>query len=53
MEKAVAVKVELEKRRHGLARCDRELSIAVCAAGHIDAVSQQVEGAHDHILGVS
>lgn len=53
MEKAIAVKVELEKRRYSLARRDRELSVAVCTAGHVDAVSQQVEGTHDHILGVS
>lgn len=50
MEKAIAVEVELEKRRHSLAGCDGELSIAICTAGHIDAVSQQVEGTHDHIL---
>lgn len=52
MEKAVAVKVELKQRWHGLAGCDGELSIAVCTAGHVDAVSQKVEGAHDHILRV-
>lgn len=52
MEKAIAVEIELEKRRYSLAGCNGELSIAICTAGHIDTVSQQVEGAHDHILWV-
>lgn len=52
MEKAIAVKVELKKRWYSLAGCDSELSVAIRTAGHIDAVSQQVEGTHDHILGV-
>lgn len=53
MEKAIAVEVELKKRGYSLAGCDRELSVAICAARHVDAVSQQVEGTHDHVLGVS
>ena len=52
MEKAIAVEVELEKRWYRWAGCDSELSIAICTAGHIDTVSQEVEGTHDHILRV-
>ncbi len=52
MEKAIAVEVELEKRWYSLAGGDSELSVAICTAGHVDAVSQQVEGTHDDILGV-
>lgn len=53
MEKAVAVKVELEKRGYGLAGRDGELSVAIGAAGHVDAFFQEVEGTHDHVLGVA
>lgn len=52
-EKAVAVEVELKKRRDGLGGRDGELSVAVGAAGHVDAFFQEVEGTHDHILRVS
>lgn len=52
MEKAIAVKVELKQCRYSLAGCNRELSVAVRTAGHIDAVPQQVEGTHDHVLRV-
>lgn len=52
MEEAVAVEVELKKRRYSLARCDSELSVAVCAARHIDTVSQKVECSHHHVLRV-
>lgn len=50
MEEAIAVEVELKKRRYSLAGCNGELSVAICAARHVDAVSQQVEGTHDHVL---
>lgn len=50
VEEAVAVEVELEQRRHRLAGGDGELAVAVGAAGHVDAVAQQVEGAHHHVL---
>ena len=52
VEKTVAVEVELEKRRYSLAGCDRELAIAICATGHVDTISKEVEGAHDHVLRV-
>lgn len=52
VEKAIAVEVELKKRGYSLAGRNRELSVAICAARHVDAVSQQVEGAHDHVLRV-
>lgn len=52
VEKAIAVKVELKQCWYSLAGCNCELSIAVCTAGHIDAVAQQVEGTHDHVLRV-
>lgn len=50
MEKAVAVEVELKKRRYSLTRCDGKLSIAIRTAGHIEAVPQEVESTHDHVL---
>lgn len=52
MEEAVAVEVELEERGDSLSRGDGELAIAIGAAGHVDAVSQQVERPHDHVLRV-
>lgn len=52
VKKAIAVEVELKKCWHSLAGCDSEFSIAVCTAGHVDAVPQQVERTHDHILRV-
>lgn len=52
-EKAVAVEVELKKRRYGLSGRDGELAVAIGAAGHVDAFFQEVEGTHDHVLGVS
>lgn len=52
MKKTVAVEVELEKSGDSFSRCDGKLSVAVCAAGHVDAVPQQVESTHDHILWV-
>lgn len=52
MEKAVAVEVELKKGGHFLAGCNGELSITICTAGNVDAVSQEVKGTHDHILRV-
>lgn len=53
MKEAVAVEVELEQRRHRVVGADGELAVAVGAAGHVDAVAQQVEGVHDHVLGVA
>lgn len=52
VEEAVAVEVELEERRDGLSRSDGELAVAIGTAGHVDAVAQQVERAHDHVLRV-
>lgn len=52
VEKAVAVEVELEKRGDRLTRRDRELAVAIGAAGHTDAVLQQVESTHDNVLGI-
>lgn len=52
MKEAVAVEVELKQRRHRLARCDGKLAVAAGAAGYIDAVFQEVEGPHDHVLRV-
>lgn len=52
MEKAVAVEVELKKSRYSLTRCDGKLSIAIRTAGHIEAVPQEVESTHDHVLWV-
>lgn len=53
MEKAIAVETELKKCWYSLAGRNSELSISICTAGHVNAVSQQVEGTHDHILWVS
>lgn len=50
MEKAIAVEVELEQGWYSLAGRYRELSVAICTAGDIDAVFEQVESAHNHIL---
>ena len=52
VEQAVAVEVELEQRRHRVARGDGELAVAVGAAGDVDAVAQKVERVHHHVLGV-
>lgn len=52
MEKAVAVEVELKKRGHSLAGSDGKLSIAIRTAGHIEAVPQEVECTHDHVLRI-
>lgn len=52
MEKAIAIEVKLKKRCYTVAGCDGKLSVAISTAGHIDTVSQEVEGTHDHILRV-
>lgn len=52
MEETVAVEVEFEQGGDGLSRGDGELAVAIGAAGHVDAVSQQVERPHDHVLRV-
>lgn len=52
MKEAVAVEVELEQGGHRLSRGDGELAVAVGAAGHVDAVPQQVQRPHDHVLRV-